>query len=167
MAYTTTTRLGLKKAVPGSNQPFETAVFNENYDKIDAEAVAADTRLDLIEAKNGDQDSRLTVLEADMVTLENVDIAIDARLDALEVDTLDARLDVLEGQNLNTRLTAAEGVNTTQNGRLDAIETLNGTQNSRITATEDKNSTQDQRLTVLEIAAGYPPVEFSVDGGTP
>jgi hypothetical protein len=56
MSYTTTTRLGLKKAVAGSNQAFETAIFNENLDKVDAEAVAADARLDSAE-------SRLTAVE--------------------------------------------------------------------------------------------------------
>lgn len=35
MAYEATTNLGLQKAVPGSNQAFETAVFNENWDAID------------------------------------------------------------------------------------------------------------------------------------
>ena len=50
MAYTTTTRLLLKKAVIGSNQAFETAEINANWDKVDAEAVAVDTRLDTAEA---------------------------------------------------------------------------------------------------------------------
>lgn len=35
MAYTVTTTLGLKLAVPGSGQAFETAVVNENFLKID------------------------------------------------------------------------------------------------------------------------------------
>jgi hypothetical protein len=52
MSYTNTTRLGLAKANPGTNQPFETAVINTNWDKVDAEAVAADARLDAIEANN-------------------------------------------------------------------------------------------------------------------
>lgn len=51
MAYTTTTRLGLKKAVVGSNQAFETAEINSNWDKVDAEAVATDTRLDTAEGQ--------------------------------------------------------------------------------------------------------------------
>lgn len=51
MSYSTTTRLGLKKAVAGSNQAFETAIFNENLDKVDAEAVAADARLDSAEGR--------------------------------------------------------------------------------------------------------------------
>jgi hypothetical protein len=52
MSYTNTTRLGLAKANPGTNQPFETTVINANWDKVDAEAVAADARLDVIEANN-------------------------------------------------------------------------------------------------------------------
>lgn len=40
MAYSTTTELALQKAVPGSNQPFETAEINNNWDKVDAAVVA-------------------------------------------------------------------------------------------------------------------------------
>lgn len=50
MAYTTTTRLELQKAVPGSAQVFETTVINDNWDAIDAEAVAIDGRLDAAES---------------------------------------------------------------------------------------------------------------------
>lgn len=35
MAYTTTTYVGLKKAVPGTNQAFETSVMNLNWDNIE------------------------------------------------------------------------------------------------------------------------------------
>lgn len=63
MSYTTTSRLGLQKAVIGSNQAFETAVFNSNWDKVDAEAVAADSRLDAIETLNTTQNNRLTTVE--------------------------------------------------------------------------------------------------------
>lgn len=63
MAYTTTTRLALQKAVVGTNQPFETTVINANWDKVDAEAVAADNRLDNIEALNTTQNNRITAIE--------------------------------------------------------------------------------------------------------
>lgn len=36
MAYSQTTNLDLDKAVVGTNQPFETAVINDNWDKVDA-----------------------------------------------------------------------------------------------------------------------------------
>jgi hypothetical protein len=52
MSYTNTTRLGLAKADPGTNQAFQTTVFNLNLDKIDAEAVAVDARLDTVEAND-------------------------------------------------------------------------------------------------------------------
>lgn len=64
MAYTTTTRLGLEKAVIGSNQPFETASINANWDKVDAEAVAADGRLDALETAATSLDSRLDAVES-------------------------------------------------------------------------------------------------------
>jgi hypothetical protein len=59
MSYTDTTKLGLKKAVPNSNQPFETTVMNDNWDAVDAEAVAVDARLDAVEANNWVTNARL------------------------------------------------------------------------------------------------------------
>jgi hypothetical protein len=53
MSSTSTTRLGLFKPTPGSAEPFRTSDVNSNMDKIDAEAVAADGRLDVLETKVG------------------------------------------------------------------------------------------------------------------
>jgi hypothetical protein len=50
MSSTSTTRLGLFKPTPGSAEPFRTSDLNSNSDKIDAEAVAVDSRLDAVEA---------------------------------------------------------------------------------------------------------------------
>ncbi len=100
MASTSTTRLALFKPVPGSSEPFRASDFNANMDKIDAEAVAVDTRLDVIEGQN-----------------------LNTRVTTLEGQNLNSRITTLEGQNLNTRLTSVEGVNTTQNNRLTALET--------------------------------------------
>lgn len=63
MAYTTTTRLGLEKAVPGSGQIFETTSINDNWDAVDAEFVTVDGRLDSAE-------SRLTTAEGEIDTLQ-------------------------------------------------------------------------------------------------
>jgi hypothetical protein len=63
MSSSLTPRLALFKPVPGTVEPFRTTDFNGNMDKIDAEAVAADARLDSIEAINATQTSRLTALE--------------------------------------------------------------------------------------------------------
>lgn len=63
MSSSLTPRLLLFKPVPGTVEPFRTTDFNGNMDKIDAEAVAADTRLDNIEALNITQTNRLTALE--------------------------------------------------------------------------------------------------------
>ncbi len=49
MSSTSTTRLGLFKPTPGSGEPFRTSDVNSNMDKIDAEAVAVDARLDVVE----------------------------------------------------------------------------------------------------------------------
>ena len=70
MSYSTTTRLGLKKAVAGSNQAFETAVFNENLDDVDAEFVAVDGRLDSVESAASSLDGRLDVVEPKVTALE-------------------------------------------------------------------------------------------------
>jgi hypothetical protein len=84
MSYTTTTRLGLQKAVIGSNQPFETSSINGNWDKVEAEAVATDTRLDNIETLNTTQNGRLTSVEARATKIENEPI----RTVSLTTDTL-------------------------------------------------------------------------------
>jgi len=49
MAYTTTTKLNLEKATPGTNQPFETASINANWDKVDANAVSDHNRITAVE----------------------------------------------------------------------------------------------------------------------
>lgn len=42
--------LGLLKAEPGTNQAFETVVFNQNYDAVEAAAVAVDARVTVLES---------------------------------------------------------------------------------------------------------------------
>jgi hypothetical protein len=63
MSSSLTPRLALFKPTPGSVEPFRASDFNSNMDKIDAEAVAADARLDAAEAFNTTQNNRLTALE--------------------------------------------------------------------------------------------------------
>jgi hypothetical protein len=86
MSYTTTTRLGLKKAVVGSNQAFETAEINANWDKVDAEAVAADGRLDTIEALNTTQNGRLDSAESRLTSVEGVNTTQNGRLTTAEAN---------------------------------------------------------------------------------
>jgi len=63
MSSSSTTRLALFKPVPGTSEPFRASDFNANMDKIDAEAVAADSRLDAVEALNTTQNNRITAIE--------------------------------------------------------------------------------------------------------
>lgn len=70
MSYTGTTRLDLKKADIGSNQPFETSVINANWDKVDAEAVATDTRLDTAEGNISTLQSGLSTAEGEIDALQ-------------------------------------------------------------------------------------------------
>lgn len=90
MAYTTTTRLLLKKAVPGTNQPFETAEINANWDKVDAEAVAVDARLDAVEAST----AGLPALTSRVTAVEGVNTTQDGRLTTAEgnITTINTRL---------------------------------------------------------------------------
>jgi hypothetical protein len=69
MAYTTTTRLGLQKAVPGSGQVFETTSINDNWDDIDAEFVTVDGRLDSAETRLGTAESDIDALQAAIPTI--------------------------------------------------------------------------------------------------
>jgi hypothetical protein len=73
MSYTNTTFLGLKKADKGSNQPFETDVFNANWNAIDSGVSALDGRLDVVEPK--------------VTTLESAATSLDGRLDAVEANS--------------------------------------------------------------------------------
>lgn len=49
MATTTTPNLGLTLAVPGSNEPFDTATVNANFTALDTNAGLLDSRLDVVE----------------------------------------------------------------------------------------------------------------------
>lgn len=71
MSYTGTSRLDLKKADIGSNQPFETSVINANWDKVDAEAVAVDTRLDTAEGTVSTLSSSVSTLSGTVSTLSS------------------------------------------------------------------------------------------------
>lgn len=111
MAYTQTPYLGIKKPVIGSNQPFETAVMNENWDKVDnvvpevqAIQTAWEARSDELDVAlnrfdidstdalsqfQSDADAALASIdsEAILISLEN---QIDSRLDAVEANLLSA-----------------------------------------------------------------------------
>lgn len=66
MAYTTTTYVGLKKAVPGTNQAFETSVMNLNWD-------ALETKISLDHSGVTDLQSRVTTLETTPPTVSVID----------------------------------------------------------------------------------------------
>ena len=115
MSYTTTTRLGLKKAVPGSNQPFETAVINTNWDSIDADLVSAASRLTAIESLNTSEESRLTAIE----TLNSTQTT---RLDGHDASITSLSSRVTTTETYGPRLTAVEALDVTQNSRLTTLE---------------------------------------------
>jgi hypothetical protein len=77
MSYSESAFLGLKKAVVGSSQPFETVVFNDNWDAVDSGVSGVSDRLDVVEPAVTALDGRLDVVEAnDWVT--SARIAADA-----------------------------------------------------------------------------------------
>jgi predicted nucleic acid-binding Zn-ribbon protein len=169
---------------PEAGELVSLSVINTNYDTINTYADENDTRVAAIESVNTSQGSRLDEAEADLLgldsrldtiegqaldtrlttaegeidTLQSESTDYDNRISALEADTLDARVDVLEGQNLDSRLDTIEALNVS--ARLTTAE-------NEINAIEALDIQQNQRLAVLEIAAGNPPINFSVDGGTP
>jgi len=87
VSYSTTTRLGLKKAVVGSNQAFETAVFNDNLDDVDAEFVAVDGRLDAAESGLTSLDGRLDTAESSLTSLDGRLDVVEPKVTALETLT--------------------------------------------------------------------------------
>lgn len=103
MSYSTTTRLGLKKAIAGTNQPFETAVFNENWDKVDAEAVAADGRLDTLEAANTTNSASISSLTTRVTAVEGVNTTQNGRLTAVEGTATSVQTQINTGTVNNAR----------------------------------------------------------------
>lgn len=52
MSSSSTSKLGLFKATAGTGEPFRTSDLNSNWDKLDADSVSVDSRLDAVEANN-------------------------------------------------------------------------------------------------------------------
>ncbi len=155
MSYTSTPRLALKKAVIGSNQAFETAEINANWDKVDAEAVAADVRLDALEAADVALDTRLDAVEAAAAVTTSV------RDVALTTDTL------LSGDKNNVvRYTSSAAVSVsvpnvlTASQRIDVIQdgtgqvTFTAGSGVTLTGTGTKTAAQYAGATILCVAAG-------------
>jgi hypothetical protein len=97
MTYSLTSRLQLKKAVAGTNQPFETAVFNENWDKVDAEAVAADGRLDVLEAANTTNTGAISSLTTRVTAVEGVNATQNTNITNLQNTTTSLTTQVNSG----------------------------------------------------------------------
>jgi uncharacterized phage infection (PIP) family protein YhgE len=93
VASTSTTKLELFKPTPGTAEPFRASDFNDNMDKIDAEAVAIDGRLDAVEAD-------ITTAQGDITGLDSQVSSLDGRLDTAEstITSLDGRLDTAESE---------------------------------------------------------------------
>jgi hypothetical protein len=80
MSYTTTTNLSLQKAVPGSNQAFETASINTNWDSVDTFAGATNTSITTI---NGN----VTTVSNGLATVTGTTIpALTTRVATLEAE---------------------------------------------------------------------------------
>lgn len=102
MSYTTTTHLGLSKAVVGSNQAFETSVFNANLDLLDADSAA---QAALLASQGGDiasLGSQLSAAQADIVDLETLTTSgtVNAATSATTAATASNALK-LDGRKLN------------------------------------------------------------------
>lgn len=155
MSYTSTPRLALKKAVIGSNQAFETAEINANWDKVDAEAVAADVRLDALEAADVALDTRLDAVEAATAVTTTV------RTVSGTTDTL-----LLTDKNNIVRFTSNSAVAVsvpnvlTAGQRIDIVQSGTGqvtfTAGSGVTlaGTGTKTAAQHAGATILALAGG-------------
>lgn len=97
MTYSLTSRLQLKKAVAGTNQPFETAVFNENWDKIDADSVTTNSRLSTVESANNTTAGSIAILSGRMTSAEDVNTTQNSRLTTLEGSTTSLTTQVTSG----------------------------------------------------------------------
>jgi len=70
MASTTTTRLGLFKPTPGTNEPFRITDINDNYDLIDTFSEEYDTEYAALEARVTTSENEIATLQP--MTLETV-----------------------------------------------------------------------------------------------
>ena len=86
MSYTDTSHLGLAKADPGTNQAFETVVFNDNLDKIDTHAGVVDAAQVVQDGRLTAVEGRATSVEGRVTAVEGVNTAQGGRLDAIEAN---------------------------------------------------------------------------------
>lgn len=142
MSYTGTTRLDLKKADIGSNQPFETSVINANWDKVDAEAVATDTRLDTIESTIDGYDTSISTLTSDVS-------ALDTRLDTAESDIDALQLAVGAGGTVTTVAGTSYATLATDSG-----DYIRFTSSTAVTVTIDNNLTAGQYINFVQDGTG-------------
>jgi hypothetical protein len=141
MSYTGTTRLDLKKADIGSNQPFETSVINANWDKVDAEAVAVDTRLDTAEGDINTVEGTVSTLSGTVSTLSGT------------VSTLSSSVTTLQG------VVGTGAVTTVTGTTYSTLATDNGdyvrfTSSSAVTVTIDNNLSVGQHINFVQDGTG-------------
>lgn len=130
------------------------ATLEGEMDLVEAKNVEQDTRLTDVETKNTEQDGRLTAAEADISGIITKNTEQDSRLNDVEAANTvqDGRLSTLESE-----MDAVESKNTEQDGRLSSVEAQNVVQDGKIAtletemdAVEAKNTEQDGRLTTVE-----------------
>lgn len=114
---------------------------------IEGEQVTQNVRLDGVEAKNEQQDTRLTAIEGEQVTQNS-------RLNAVEDKNTqqDGRLDAIEAEQVvqNGRLTAVEDKNTQQDAQIGALIAKDAEQDGRLDAAEADIVSLDGRMDTAE-----------------
>lgn len=114
---------------------------------IEGEQVTQNVRLDGVEAKNEQQDTRLTAIESEQVTQNS-------RLNAAEDKNTqqDGRLDAIEAEQVvqNGRLTAVEDKNTQQDTQIGALIAKDAEQDGRLDAAEADIVSLDGRMDTAE-----------------
>lgn len=146
MASTSTTKLELFKPTPGTAEPFRASDFNDNMDKIDAEAVAVDGRLDAVEADITTAQGDITGLDSQISAAQGDITALDGRLDTAEadIDALQAALPAAATVSTVSTTTRAL-LNTDANNfiRFTSADAVTFTINDTFSAAQYVNCVQD------------------------
>lgn len=142
MSYTGTSRLDLKKADIGSNQPFETSVINSNWDKVDAEAVATDTRLDTAEGNISTVQSGLSTTNTNVSNLTTRVTTAEGEIDALQTAV---------GAGATVRDVAGTTYSTVVGDKGNYVRF---TSSSAVTVTVDNNLTAGQYINFVQDGTG-------------
>jgi hypothetical protein len=134
-------------ALENDNQAITSDIENINDRVSDIESQNITARLSLVETKNTVQDSTL-------LSINNKDAQQDGRIDSLEAGTTTVieSISTIQGaaNDLSDRIISVESAQGTINGNIQQLQNKNTEQDSLFSALNQKNTEQDGRLLSLE-----------------